>query len=138
MYPDTCHLTYSTVKLVYYDTCLIRSTCLFCHCLFTPNEMKLIYYDHKKCEWFDVVFQGMVDFRVLQIHSTFRDKMEVIGVTFQPPDSRFYYQPPNTDKILLFPDKHTNVSSGIYLLSSFVSTNCDSTGIWNAVILMLN
>lgn len=83
--------------------------------------MKLIYnieIQYIKCKLFDVVFQGMVDYRVLQIHSTFRDKMEVIGVTFQPPDSRFYYQPPNTDKILLFPDKHTNVSSGIYSTSS--------------------
>jgi hypothetical protein len=55
------------------------------------------------------LFQGMVDYRVLQIHSTFREYMEVTGVTFQPSDSRFYYEPPNTERILLVPDKPNNV-----------------------------
>ena len=59
----------------------------------------------------------MVDYRVLQIHSTFRDYMEVIGVTFQPPDSRFYYQPPNTERIHLIPDKANNVSTIIWARS---------------------
>ncbi|XP_061164811.1 transmembrane protein 131-like isoform X1 [Saccostrea echinata] len=58
---------------------------------------------------FDKMYPGMVDYRVLQIHSTFRDYMEVIGVTFQPPDSRFYYEPPSTERILLIPDKPNNV-----------------------------
>ncbi|XP_048778429.1 transmembrane protein 131-like isoform X3 [Ostrea edulis] len=58
---------------------------------------------------FDKMYPGMVDYRVLQIHSTFHEHMEVTGVTFQPSDSRFYYEPPNTERILLVPDKPNNV-----------------------------
>ena len=57
-----------------------------------------------------ILFQGMVDYRVLQMHSTFEDWMEVTGVSFNPPDSRFYYEPPSQERILLVPGKANNVS----------------------------
>ena len=44
------------------------------------------------------------------MHSTFEDWMEVTGVSFNPPDSRFYYEPPSQERILLIPGKANNVS----------------------------
>ncbi|XP_076446798.1 transmembrane protein 131-like isoform X2 [Babylonia areolata] len=53
---------------------------------------------------FEKVFPGKVPYKVLQIHSTFHDFMEVTQVTFQPQDMRFFFQPHN-DTVLLQPQE---------------------------------
>ncbi|KAK3100282.1 hypothetical protein FSP39_017460 [Pinctada imbricata] len=58
---------------------------------------------------FDRMYPGMVDYRVLQMHSTFQEPMEVTQVSFNPPDSRFYYEPPSQMRILLAPSRTNNI-----------------------------
>jgi hypothetical protein len=53
--------------------------------------------------------QGKSPFKVLQIHSTFHDFMEVTQVTFQPPDSRFYFQPQDDNTVHLQPHEDSLV-----------------------------
>ena len=56
------------------------------------------------------LLQGRVPYKVLQIHSTFDDYMEVTQVTFQPADPRFYFVPQNSNTVLLQPHEHSIVS----------------------------
>lgn len=58
---------------------------------------------------FDKVYPGRVPYKVLQIHSTFDDYMEVTQVTFQPADTRFYFIPQNSNTVLLQPHEHSIV-----------------------------
>ncbi|XP_059172508.1 transmembrane protein 131-like isoform X2 [Physella acuta] len=58
---------------------------------------------------FDQVYPGRVPYKVLQIHSTFDDYMEVTQVTFQPADTRFYFIPQNSNTVLLKPHEHSIV-----------------------------
>ncbi|XP_052077045.1 transmembrane protein 131-like isoform X3 [Mytilus californianus] len=62
---------------------------------------------------FERVFPGKVPYKVLQIYSSFRDFMEVTSVSFQPSDTRFYFEPPNNERILLEPFKN-NIVGNIY------------------------
>ncbi|RUS80317.1 hypothetical protein EGW08_011918, partial [Elysia chlorotica] len=58
---------------------------------------------------FDKVYPGRAPHKVLQIRSTFDDFMEVTQVTFQPPDSRFFFVPLKSNKILLQPHQLSSV-----------------------------
>ncbi|CAG5136465.1 unnamed protein product, partial [Candidula unifasciata] len=58
---------------------------------------------------FDKVYPGRVPYKVVQIHSTFDDYMEVTKVSFQPADVRFYFLPQNSNTVLLQPHEHTIV-----------------------------
>ncbi|BFZ14499.1 hypothetical protein BsWGS_17535 [Bradybaena similaris] len=58
---------------------------------------------------FDKVYPGRVPYKVVQIHSTFDDYMEVTKVAFQPEDVRFYFIPQNSNTVLLQPHEHTIV-----------------------------
>ncbi|KAK0064719.1 transmembrane protein 131 [Biomphalaria pfeifferi] len=58
---------------------------------------------------FEKVYPGRVPYKVLQIHSTFDDYMEVTQVTFQPADNRFYFIPQNSNTVLLQPHEHSIV-----------------------------
>ncbi|XP_041357021.1 transmembrane protein 131-like isoform X2 [Gigantopelta aegis] len=62
---------------------------------------------------FEKVYPGKIPFKVLQIHSTFEDMMEVTQVTFQPADTRFHFVPQNDNIVLLKPHEH-NVVGKIY------------------------
>ncbi|XP_046566823.1 transmembrane protein 131-like, partial [Haliotis rubra] len=62
---------------------------------------------------FDKVYPGKIPYKVLQIHSTFSEYMEVTQVVFQPADRRFYFVPQNHNTILLQPHEH-NVVGKIY------------------------
>ncbi|XP_064610189.1 transmembrane protein 131-like isoform X2 [Liolophura sinensis] len=56
---------------------------------------------------FDKTYPGKIPFKVLKIHSSFENYMEVRQVTFQPPDSRFYYEPPGPNPVQLEPQEDT-------------------------------
>ncbi|XP_071088410.1 transmembrane protein 131-like isoform X1 [Haliotis cracherodii] len=62
---------------------------------------------------FDKVYPGKIPYKVLQIHSTFSEYMEVTQVMFQPADRRFYFVPQNHNTVLLQPHEH-NVVGKIY------------------------
>lgn len=59
-------------------------------------------------------------YKVVQIHSTFDDYMEVTKVAFQPADVRFYFIPQNSNTVLLQPHEHTIVSN--LVVSSFLAS----------------
>ncbi|KAH9505685.1 hypothetical protein Btru_055497, partial [Bulinus truncatus] len=58
---------------------------------------------------FEKVYPGRIPYKVLQIHSTFDDYMEVTQVMFQPADTRFYFIPQNSNTVLLQPHEHSIV-----------------------------
>lgn len=62
---------------------------------------------------FHNVYPGKVPYKVLQIHSTFEEQMEVTRVAFEPPDSRFYFERMGKDPIILEPQKN-NIIGKIY------------------------
>ena len=69
-----------------------------------------------------VCFQGKVPYKVLQIHSTFEEQLNVTRVAFEPPDSRFYFESASQEPIILEPEKNNIVSS------TFVSDDLSPSG----------
>ncbi|XP_005095325.1 transmembrane protein 131 isoform X2 [Aplysia californica] len=73
---------------------------------------------------FEKVYPGRVPFKVLQIHSTFDDYMEVTQVTFQPADTRFYFVPQNSNTVLLQPHEHSIVGKIYFNAKSDCKDDC--------------
>ncbi|GFS24444.1 transmembrane protein 131-like isoform X4, partial [Elysia marginata] len=73
---------------------------------------------------FEKVYPGRAPHKVLQIRSTFDDFMEVTQVTFQPPDSRFFFVPHNGNKILLQPHQLSNVGKIFFDVRKSCKEDC--------------
>ncbi|XP_064637998.1 transmembrane protein 131-like isoform X2 [Lineus longissimus] len=56
---------------------------------------------------FEKVYPGKISYKVLRMHSSFDNLMEVRDVSFQPNDTRFYYVPPKTTPVYLTPQQDT-------------------------------